>query len=128
MLTPEEMIQIEKKRQEFFRNYEAKDPKYKKRMEEERKYREAQWAQGKIIDPTINKWLEGEIAAARNALIIGMLLTALIKGQIFIWLIMYIAYKGRVEKAKRDAMESDRKRYDYQNRGGKSSEPKNIYR
>lgn len=97
-------------------------------MEEERKYREAQWAQGKIIDPTINKWLEGEIAAARNALIIGMLLTALIKGQIFIWLIMYIAYKGRVEKAKRDAMESDRKRYDYQNRGGKSSEPKNIYR
>lgn len=112
MLTPEDIIEFRKREDEFYRNYYAKNPEYQKQKEEEKRYREEQWAQGKIIDPYINKWLESEIAAARSVLIIGMILTALIKGQIFIWAIMYIAYKGRVKKAMQDAIESDRKRYE----------------
>lgn len=73
------------------------------------KWAEEQRAQGKIINPFVQKWLDGEIAAARSILIIGMLLTVLIKGQIVIWIIMYIAYRARVKKAREDALKSDRK-------------------
>ena len=66
-------------------------------------------AQCEIISPFVRNWLEGEIAAARIALIVGMILTALIKGQIVLWAIMYIAYRGRVKKAKQDAIKADRR-------------------
>lgn len=75
------------------------------------KWAEEQCAQGKIMSPFVEKWLEGEITAARVALVIGMLLTVLIKGQIVIWAIMYWAYRVRVKKVKEEALEADRRGY-----------------
>ncbi len=108
MLTPEEMIQIEKERQEDLQRLWVKNhPEEAKRKKEEKSMRNQRRLQGEIFDPFTKKWLESEISAARTALIIGMILTALIKGQVFIWAIMYIAYRGRVKKAKQDALEKD---------------------
>ena len=111
MLTSEDIIANRKRYEEYARQIWESDPENKKKQEAERLWREQQWAQGKIISPIIQNWLKGEIIAARTALIIGMILTVLIKGQIAIWLIMYIAYRGRVKKAKLEALEADRKRY-----------------
>lgn len=68
-------------------------------------------ARGEIIDETLRKWLEGEITAARVALAIGIILTALIKGQVVIWLILYLAYRCRVKKVKQEAWEKTMKDY-----------------
>ena len=111
MLTSDHIIADKKRYEEDIRKYWENNPEYKKQQEERRIWREQQWAQGKIINPMIRNWLEGEIAAARSVLIIGMILTVLIKGQIAIWLIMYIAYRGRVKKAQADALEADKKEY-----------------
>lgn len=108
MLTPEEMIQIEKERQEDLqRIWEKNHPEEAKRKKEEKFRRNQRRLQGEIFDPFTKKWLESEISAARTVLIIGMILTSLIKGQVFIWAIMYIAYRGRVKKARQDALEKD---------------------
>jgi hypothetical protein len=69
-------------------------------------------ARGELTNPFIEKWLEGEIVAARTMLFVGMALTALFKGQIVIWVIMYIAYKARVKRAKEEALEANRKQYE----------------
>ena len=42
------------------------------------------------------KTMRGKLTRA-----VGMILTALIKGQVVLWAIMYIAYRGRVKKGKR---------------------------
>lgn len=111
MLTSDDIIENKKRYEEYARKYWESNPEYKRQQEAERMWREQQWAQGKIISPTIQNWLEGEITAARTILIIGMILTVLIKGQIAIWIIMYIAYRGRVKKARVDALEADKRRY-----------------
>lgn len=67
--------------------------------------------QGVIIDESLRNWLKTEINTARIILVFGILLTALIKGQIFIWIIMYIAYRGRVKQAKQRAWERTIKDY-----------------
>ncbi len=110
MLRPEDVIEERKRYQEYMKHYEETHP-----GEFESGYDLEQWVtsqqfQGKIVDPFIEKWLEGEIAAARNVLIIGMILTALIKGQIVIWAIMYLAYRGRVKQARKKAFEADMNR------------------
>ena len=74
--------------------------------------REQQRIQGKIFNHNVKNWLDGEITTARIGLIVTMILTALIKGQIVIWAILYFVYRLRVKKAKQDAIEADR-RYDY---------------
>lgn len=71
---------------------------------------EQQRAQGKILDPFVRTWLENEITTARIALAIGMILTVLIKGQVVIWAIMYVAYRCRVKHATKKAYEVDRRR------------------
>lgn len=111
MLTSEDIIENKKRYEEYARKYWENNLEYQKQQEAERIWREQQWSQGKIISPTIRNWLEGEITAARTVLIVGMILTVLIKGQIAIWLIMYIAYRGRVNKVKADALEADKRRY-----------------
>lgn len=108
MFDPKEYIEREKKRQEDLqRIWEKNHPEEAKRKKEEKNMRNQRRLQGEIFDPFIKKWLESEISSARIALIIGMILTALIKGQIFIWAIMYIAYRGRVKKVRREALEKD---------------------
>lgn len=108
-MSPEEMIKMRREWDEYRINYEKTHPE---KYESSRKLDEwvkEQRAQGKIMNPLVEKWLEGEITAARVALAIGMILTALIKGQIVIWVIMYIAYRGRVNAARKKAYEADRK-------------------
>ena len=99
-----------KKNKEFWENYvDPNEEKYeatRKMMAEIR----ARQDKGEIINPFVREWLEGEITAARIAFAVGMILTALIKGQIVLWAIMYIAYRSRVKKATEDALEADRKR------------------
>lgn len=112
MISSKDIIEARKKQEEYFRQCAEKDPEYKKYKEERKKWREEQWAQGKVIDERINRWLQGEISTARTALIVGIILTALIKGQVVIWAIMYIAYRGRVKKAIKDAIEADRKEHE----------------
>ncbi len=101
----------QKRNQEYWENHTnlyADEYEAGKKMMEKVKTRQDQ---GEIIDPFIKNWLTGEITAARTALVIGMLLTVLIKGQIIIWAIMYFAYKGRVKKVTEEAREADRKRF-----------------
>lgn len=96
-----------KKNEEFWKSYvNPNADKYEagRRLAQEMDERRAR---GEIINPCIKNWLEAEITAARTALIIGIILTALIKGQIVLWVIMYIAYRGRVNKAKEEAREAD---------------------
>ena len=108
MFDHKEYIEREKKRQEDLqRIWEKNHLEEAKRKKEEKNMRNQRRLQGEIFDPFTKKWLESEISSARIALIIGMILTALIKGQIFIWAIMYIAYRGRVKKARREALEKD---------------------
>ena len=107
MLKPEDIIANRQRWNEFGINYEKNHIDECKNDNSLDQLIKGQQAQGKIVNPFIEKWLEGEIWAARNVLIIGMILTALIKGQIVIWAIMYIAYKGRVKKVRREAFEAD---------------------
>ena len=101
--------------QKQWREQQVKHDQHVESLSEEQKigylskWAEEQRAQGKIMNPFIEKWLEGEINTARTALVIGMLLTALIKGQVVIWVIMYLAYKGRVKRVMEEALEADRK-------------------
>lgn len=108
MFDPIEYVEREKNYQEDLqRIWEENHPEEAKRLKEEKNRRNQRRLQGEIFDPFTKKWLESEISAARTVLIIGMILTSLIKGQVFIWAIMYIAYRGRVKKARRDALEKD---------------------
>lgn len=110
MLRPEDIIEFRKEGDEYKRNYAKTHPeKYESGYGLEQ-WVKTQQAQGRIVDPFIQNWLDGEIAAARNVLIIGMLLTVLIKGQIVIWVIMYLAYRARVKHARAKAFEADRNR------------------
>lgn len=107
---PEDIINSRKRWDEYKKNYVQTHPEEYTSSRELDEWVRAQQAQGKIVDPFIGNWLDAEIKMARTGLIISMLLTALIKGQVVIWLILFIAYKCRVNKAKKDAMEADRKR------------------
>ena len=110
-MKPEDVIEERKRWHEYKANYAKEHPElYESSQKFEEDIRVKQ-ARGEIIDPFIKKWLEGEITAARVALTIGIILTALIKGQIFIWAIMYIAYRCRVNKVREDALEADRRKY-----------------
>lgn len=108
MLSPEEIIEEQKRHEEFCQKYwEEHHPEEVQKLKEEKAQRNQQRLQGKIFNEFTRKWLESEISAARTVLIIGMILTALIKGQVFIWAIMYIAYRGRVKAARQKALEED---------------------
>lgn len=110
MLRPEDIIQFRKEGEEYKRNYEKTHPEEYESSRKLDEWVKSQQAQGRIINPFVRNWLESEITAARTALIIGMILTVFIKGQIVIWAIMYIAYRGRVKKVTEEAYEADRKR------------------
>lgn len=109
MLTPEEIVAFRKKGEEFKQQLWESNPENKMRQEAEQKWMEQQRAQGKIFNHNIKNWLDGEITTARVALVIGMILTALIKGQVVIWAIMYLAYRLRIKKVKQGAMDADRR-------------------
>lgn len=111
MVTPEDIIRSRKEWDEYKQNYEKNHPEECESSRKLEEWVQTQQAQGKIINPFIKKWLEGEITAARVALVIGMILTALIKGQVVIWAIMYIAYRGRIKRVTQEAYEADRKRW-----------------
>lgn len=98
----------EKIRREILRkSSRGETPEEKRQRELEKQQRNQRRLQGEIYNEFTRKWLESEISAARTVLIIGMALTALIKGQIFIWVIMYIAYRGRVKAVQKKAIESE---------------------
>lgn len=107
-MSPEEIIKMRKEWDEHRINYEKAHPEQYESGRKLDEWVKEQQSQGKIINPFVEKWLEGEITAARVALAVGMILTALIKGQIVIWAIMYIAYRGRVKKVKEEAFKADR--------------------
>lgn len=108
MLSPEDIIEARKRYEKFEQTYwEEHHPEEIKKFNEDKKKRNQQRLQGEIFDEFTRKWLEGEITAARIALIIGIVFTALIKGQVFIWVIMYIAYRGRVKAARKKALQKD---------------------
>lgn len=106
----EDIIEERKRREEYYRNYAKAHPEQYESSRKLDEWVKSKQAQGEIVDPTLQNWLNGEIAAARIALAVGMMLTVLIKGQIVIWIILYIAYRGRVNKAKREAFEEDKRR------------------
>ena len=107
-MSPEEMIKMRKEWDDYRINYAKTHPEQYESSRKLNEWIKEQQVQGKIINPSIRNWLDGEITAARIALAIGMILTALIKGQIVIWAIMYIAYRGRIKKVKKEAFEADR--------------------
>lgn len=108
-MRPEDIIKMRKEWDEYRVNYEKMHPEQYESSRKLDEWVKEQQAQGKIINPCVRNWLEGEITAARVVLAIGMILTALIKGQVVIWAIMYIAYRGRVKAARKKAYEADRK-------------------
>lgn len=109
MLRPEDVISFRKKRDEYRQEYVRTHPEEYESSNQFDEWVQSQKNQGKILNPFIQKWLDGEIVAARVALAIGMMLTVLIKGQVVIWAIMYFAYRGRVKKVTQEAYEADRR-------------------
>jgi hypothetical protein len=107
----EDIIKSRQEWDEYKKNYIKTHPEEYESSRKLDEWVRTQQAQGKIIDPFIEQWLEGEISAARIALILGMILTVLIKGQIFIWAIMYIAYRGRVKRVRKEAYNKDQQRW-----------------
>lgn len=113
MLKPEDYIEFRKQWDENKRNYEKAHPE---EFESSRKFNaeiRTKQARGEIVDPFVRNWMNGQITEARWILFIGIILTALIKGQIVLWAIMYFAYRGRVKKVKEDALKTDREHYDF---------------
>ena len=76
---------------------------------------EARIAKGEIVDLFIKQWLESSITAERWKLLIGILLTALIKGQWVFWIILILIYNYKVNKLQIDALEAQRKKRGYTN-------------
>lgn len=111
MLRPEDIIEERKRREEYTHQYERNSiygqsigANFATNIRE-------RLMRGEIIDETLRHWLDTEITNARILLIIGILLTVLIKGQIFIWAIMYIAYRGRIRQVKEKAWEKNMQDY-----------------
>ena len=103
-------IEFRKQHKRYVKQYwEENHPEEKAELELQKQLREQQRLQGKIFDSSVRNWLDGEITAARIGLITTMVLTALIKGQIVIWVILYFAYRLRVKKATQEAIEADRR-------------------
>ena len=110
MLTPEQIVEFRKQGAAFRQQVWESNPENKKRLDSTRQWRERQRRQGRIFNHNIKHWLDIEIATARAILAIGILLTAPIKGQFMIWIIMYLAYKTRVKKVTQEAIATDRKK------------------
>ena len=110
-MRPKDIIEERKRRYEYKINYFKEHPEEYESSRKLDEYVKAKQARGEIVDSFIKQWLENEITSAKVALAIGMILTAFIKGQIFIWAIMYYAYICRVKKAKEEALEADRRKY-----------------
>ena len=108
-MKPEDVIEFRKRSEEFIRQYEKDHPEKYESSHKLDEWVKERKDRGEIVNPFIRSWLEAEIAAARGVLIIGMLLTVLIKGQVVIWAIMYIAYRARVKAVKEKALEADRR-------------------
>lgn len=107
----ENIIEARKRWDEYRDNYVKTHPEEYESSRKLNEWIKSRQEQGIIINTYRRKWLENEITAARVALAVGMILTALIKGQIFIWAIMYWAYRGRVKKVTKEAYEADRKEF-----------------
>lgn len=115
MWTSEKEIKMREEWKEAKRKFE-KEIEGKLPLEQRKEYQMAKktrerLSRGEIIDPFLENWMNTEISAARKVLLIGMALTALIRGQVVIWLIMYIAYRGRVKKVKEEAWNENLKQY-----------------
>ena len=111
MLTAEDIIKERKRWDYTGHQYECNNAEVQKIKEEYAKWIRARLMRGEIIDEALQKWLDGEISAARIELIVGIVLTALIKGQVFIWAIMYIAYRGRIKYLQKKAWDRNIKDY-----------------
>ena len=111
MLNIEDVIADRKRREERAIQYEKDNPHIRLQNKELADFTRAQLLRGEIIDPSLQKWMESEISAARTAFIIGIILTVLIKWQIVIWIIMYIAYRLRVKSIKKKAWNRNIKDY-----------------
>ena len=113
MAKPEDIIKFRKEWEENRTRYWRENhPEEYENFQKQKQLREQQRLQGKIFNPFVKKWMESQIATARTGLIVTMILTALFKGQVVIWLILFIGYRCRIKKVKHDAMEADR-RHDY---------------
>lgn len=73
------------------------------------KWVEEQEAKGEIINPFIKQHLEAKIITARWSLAIGIAVTFLFKGQWILWIVFVCMYCLYVNKAKKEAIEADRK-------------------
>lgn len=111
MFSIEDIIKARKQWDEFAIQYEANNQEVKKQQEESAKFIRTRLMNGEIIDPSLRRWLDAEISSARTVLIVGMVFTSLIQGQILIWIIMYIAYRCRVKQVKHKAWERNIKDY-----------------
>lgn len=111
MLTAEDIIKERKRWDHTGHQSECNNAEVQKIKAEYAKWIRARLMRGEIIDEALRKWLDGEISVARIELIVGMVLTALIKGQVFIWAIMYIAYRGRIKCLQKKAWDRNIKDY-----------------
>lgn len=75
------------------------------------KQQEARWARGELSGPFSQQYLDGQISAARWVLAIGIIMTALFKGQWALWILFIIIYKVYVKNIKEEALEADKKRW-----------------
>jgi hypothetical protein len=111
VLRPEDIIEERKKWDEYAHHGEEKIRQEYSFEDEFGMNIRTKLIKGEIIDETVRNWLDTEITTARTVLIAGMVLTALIRGQVFIWAIMYIAYRGRVKQAREKAWNRNIKDY-----------------
>ena len=63
-----------------------------------------------INDNFIKQHLDAQIAVARWGLALGMAVTFLFKGQWLIWIMLIVGYILYTKKARRDAIEADKKK------------------
>lgn len=63
----------------------------------------------RITNVFVRQYLEAKITAARWALALGIVMTALFKGQWVMWILFIVLYNLYVKQAKKDAEEADRR-------------------
>ena len=74
-----------------------------------KKWTEEAIANGKLINPFIEQYMEARISCARWALALAMAMTVLVRGGIALWIVFILIYRTEVKRYKKEAWEAQLK-------------------
>lgn len=111
MWGPKDVIESRKEWEEIAKQNEVNIPEEQRIGYELTNSVREKVTRNEIIDETLRNWLNSKITIARTILAIGVAMTVLLKGQIIIWIVMYIIYRIHIKELKQKASEKNIKDY-----------------